>query len=276
MLDRMLTMGKEYLGDWVNLLGHQKAAFEVLTQLFTPQSVMQTPIGRAVLMWYARFDVFIGIMGSFETSFSREWFTTSVEYYESRAAAEPHSVEWKIEACSARLRLISMDMSSLFARGAKQEVTEDEYLVEHGRLAALLDDWKNSWDPALTDASFLVADFPSRNPDPDDIVNPFVPGVLFRPPLFGSTLLMCAYHSIALMHGSQNAAKLTEEARAQMTEHAYAICRICETVEFWPHGPAGSLVILQSCLAMAALFVPQDARHHMWIRRKFAMLERMG
>lgn len=84
----MLTSRKEYLGDWVNLMGHQKAAFEVLTQLFTAQSVMQTPAGRVALMWYSRFDVFIGLMGSFEPSLSREWFSAPVEYYESRAAVE--------------------------------------------------------------------------------------------------------------------------------------------------------------------------------------------
>jgi hypothetical protein len=264
----MLTSRKEYLGDWVNLMGHQKAAFEVLTQLFTAQSVMQTPAGRVALMWYSRFDVFIGLMGSFEPSLSREWFSTPVEYYESRAAAEPNNVSFKIEACSARLRYTSMEMTLLYSKGAKKEVTEDEYIAEHRRLSAVIDGWKDSLDPTLTDASFLVADFPGNQiPNPDAIVNPFAPGVLFRPPLFASTILASEYHSIALMHGSQGASKLTQEARATLVERAYAICQICESVEFWPHSPAGSLIILQACLSIAALYVRRDPRHHMWIRR---------
>jgi len=268
---------EEYLGDWVNLMGHQKAAFEVFTKLFTPQTVMQTPIGRVALMWYARFDVFIGIMGSFKTSLGRAWFAAPVEYYESRAAAEPHNLGWKIEACSARLRLLSQEMSHLFAQGAKQEITEEEYIAEHRRLSTLWDEWKNSWDPALKDPACLVNDFPgSPTPDPDDIVNPFAPGVLFRHPLFASTLMTCEYHSITLMHASQNAMRLTDEDRARLMEHAYAICQICETVEFWPHSPAGSLIVLQSCLAIAALYVRRDPKHHMWIRRKFALLESIG
>ena len=265
------------MGDWVNLMGHQKAAFEVLTQLFTPQTAVQSPVGRVAVMWYSRFDVFIGIMGSFKTSLSREWFTAPVEYYESRAVVEPLKVGWKIEACAARLRLFSMEMSLLFAKGAKQEVTEEEYAAEHRRLSTAWDDWKSNWDPAMLDPAFLVTEFPgSQTPDPNDIVNPFAPGILFRQPLFASTLLTCEYHSVALMLGSQSATKLTDEERGMLMQRAYAICQICETVELWPHSPPGSLVILQSCLAIAALYLRRDPRHYMWLRRKFALLETMG
>ncbi len=273
----MLTLRKEYLGDWVNLMGHQKAAYEILTQLFTPQTAMQSPVGRVAVAWYARFDVFIGIMGSIKTSLSREWFAAPAEYYEARAAAEPHRTAWKVEACAARLRLTSMDMSMLYAMGAKQEVSEEQYTAEHRRLGVAWDEWKASWDPALTDAAFLVTEFPGDvTANPESVVDPFTPGALFRPPLFASTVMTCEYHSIAIMHGSQSAGMLTEEERSRLTGHAYAILQICESVELWPQSPASSLVILQSCLAIAALFVPRDARHHMWIRRKFALLETMG
>lgn len=273
----MLTLRKEYLGDWVNLMGHQRAAFEVLTQLFTPQSAMQSPIGRVALMWYSRFDVFTSIMGSFELSLPRPWFSTPVEYYESRAAAEPNNVGWKVEACSARLRLISMEMALLYAKKAKQEATEDELLAEHRRLTAAFDSWKGSWDPALTDSSFLVTEFPgNQSPDPDDIVNPFAPGVLFRPPLLAATLMACEYNSISLMHGSQSVSTLTEEEQGKLMERANTICQIFETIEFWPQSPPGSLLLLQSSLGMAALFLRRDPRHRMWIRRKFALLETLG
>ncbi|KAK4193712.1 adhesion and hyphal regulator 1 [Podospora australis] len=268
---------EEYLGDWVNLMGHQKAAFEVLTQLFSAQSVMQTPVGRAAHIWYARFDVFIGIMGSIPTTLPHEWFLAAVSFYESRAITEPDNIYWKIEASEARMRVISMEMALLYATRSNEEVSENDYITEHQRLARAIEEWKENWDPALTDASFLVLDFPGdRTPDPGDIVNPFSPGVLFRQPLFASTILRCNYHSITLMHGSQAARKLTDDDQEKMMEHAYAICQICEAVELWPHSPAGSLIRLQSNLAVAALFVRRDARDHMWIRRKFALLEVMG
>jgi hypothetical protein len=258
-------------------MGHQKAAFEVLTNLFTPQTAMQTPVGRAAVMWYARFDVFISIMGSIRPSLPQEWYSAPVEHFEGQVAAEPNNVGWKLEACAARLRMISMEMPLLYAKGAKQEVTEEEYTAEHRRLAAAWDDWKNSWDPALTDAAYAVTEFPgNQTPHPDDIVNPFTPGVLFRPPLFAATLMTCEYHTVALMHASQSALKLTDEDRAKAMERAYAICEIAGAVESWPHSPPGSLIVLQSCLAIATLFMPRDPKHYMWLRRKFALGETIG
>jgi hypothetical protein len=78
------------------------------------------------------------------------------------------------------------------------------------------------------------------------------------------------------MHASQSAKPLTDEDRTRLMGHAYAILQIYETVELWPHSPAGSMVLLQSCLGLAALYVPRDAKHHLWFRRKFALLETMG
>jgi hypothetical protein len=258
-------------------MGHQKAAFEVLTQLFTPQTVMQTPVGRVALMWFSRFDVFIGIMGCFGTTMPPQWYSAPVEYYDAKVAAEPQNVGWKIEACQARLRQTTMEMALLYAKGAKQEITEDEYTASYRRLSEALLDWKESWDPALTDPAFIVSESPEiQSPETDDVANPSTPTVLFRPPLFASTILMCEYHSIVLMHGSQAAVELTGEMRKKLTEHAYSVCKILEMVELWQDSPPGSLIILQSCLGIAALYVPREARRYMWIRRKFALLERMG
>ncbi|KAK0643615.1 hypothetical protein B0T16DRAFT_459741 [Cercophora newfieldiana] len=267
---------EEYLGDWVNLMGHQRAALELLTQLFTPQMIVQTSLGRTILRWYSRFDVFTGIMGSFPCSLTRVWFSTMAEHCSAQAAADPTSSAWKIEACDARLRLISMEMALLFGKGASQEVTQEEYTTEHRRLSGALNAWKSVWDSTLNDPTHLVMDIGAdHDMDSDDIVSP-APGVLFRPPLFAATILVCEWHSISLMHGSQSASDASEEIKSVLMEHANAICRTCATVGEWHESPAGSLIILHPCLAIAALFVQPDAKHHMWIRKKLALLEGMG
>jgi len=274
----LLTWIKEYLGDWVNLMGHQRAAFEVINQLFTPQSAVQTAANRAILTWYVRFDVFVGIMGNFETALPREWFTAAVEFYRAQAASEPDNVMWKIEERSASLRLISMEMSILFGKGARGDLTGDGYFAEHRRLLQELHDWKDAWHPAMTDPSFLVPDFSTSEPvEADPIVRPFTPGILYRPPLFASTLLTCEWHSILIMHGSQAIMGAGAESQfSVLGQHAYAICQIFETVWRWPSTPKGSLISIHACIAIATLFVPREPKYHMWIRRKFALLESMG
>lgn len=275
---------KEYLGDWVNLMGHQRAAFKILSQLLTPQSAMQTSVSRILLTWYARFDISVGMMAGFETMLSREWLSTVVQFAETQVANSPgpELLVWKTEFQAASLRLISMDMSVLFAKGGRGEITTATFSAEYNRLLSRLHEWRSSLDPAVTDSSYLVTDFSGHrralrdNDDNDDVVNPYRAGYLYEKPLFRMTILLAEWNSLILMHKSQEANALQQEPSDELKGHALAICEIFETVELWPGTPKGALMPIQPCLAMAALFVPRDARHHMWMRRKYALIERLG
>jgi hypothetical protein len=50
-------LAKEFLGDWINLSNHQKAACNIITGLYTPQTIMEDEMTRVILGWYIRFDV---------------------------------------------------------------------------------------------------------------------------------------------------------------------------------------------------------------------------
>ncbi|KAL1879361.1 hypothetical protein VTK73DRAFT_7092 [Phialemonium thermophilum] len=269
---------EEYLGDWMSLMGHQRAAFEVLLQMFTPQSVMKTPTGRMIFTWYARFDVFVSTLAGLESTLPREWFSYSIQYYDSQAATNPDNVLWRIEACAARFRLISAELSAFVSKASKRELVGDTFLMEHRRLLDKLRAWRSNWDAALSNPAFMVTDQDvDKTADPNSVVRPCMRGVLFKPPLFAMTILRCEWHSTVVMHESQTpAATGEEEKRRDLAGHAQTICQIFETVCMWPPAPKGSLIILQACLATAALFVPKDPGYHMWIRRKFALLENMG
>ncbi|KAK7431476.1 hypothetical protein QQZ08_001966 [Neonectria magnoliae] len=268
---------EEYLGDWVNLMGHQKAAFEILTNMFTPQTIMQTPMGRMCLQWYARFDNFVALMGGFPTDLPREWFTAMVEFNQSQMMSYPGELRWKMEEWSARLRLISYDMSILFARGSRGQIPAEQFIIEHDHITQLLLEWKENRDPAMCDNRYLVTDFPTPRPvDPDDIVDPYTPGILYEPPLFSTTILSAEWNSIMIMHTCQSSNMTPEILFGELGRLAYTTCQYFETLEHWPSTPKGVLILIQASIAIAALFLPQDARHHMWFRRKFALLETMG
>jgi hypothetical protein len=261
----------------VNEKEYQKAALEILTQIFTPQSAMQSPTGRMIVAWYTRFDVFVAIMGGFPTSLPREWFTTVVEFCRSQISAHPDELRWKSEENSGQLRLISMEMSMLFAKGNRGEISPELFAAEHEFLSKRLQDWKDNWDPAIINPSYLVTNLGNGRPvDADDIVNPYASGLLYDYPLFATTIMIGEWHSIMVMHLSQSSTKARDQLYAELRKHAYTICQIFETVELWPSSPKGSLIMIQASIAIAALFLPHDRRHLMWIRRKFALLETMG
>ncbi|KAI0594954.1 fungal-specific transcription factor domain-containing protein [Biscogniauxia sp. FL1348] len=268
---------EEYLGDWVSLMGHQKAALDILTRLFTPQTVMQSPASRMLLTWYVRFDVFVGMMAGFETTLPREWFSTAIEFYQEQVDKNPDHLGWRTEVQAATLRLISVDMSVLYAKGGRGEISGDAFTAEYGHLTNQLYEWKNKLDPAIQDPNYLITDFKHKEAlDENDIVDPYKPGYLYDFPLFTTTILLAEWHSILVMHKSQEAFTLQREPSEELRGLALAICEIFEAIQLWPSTPNGTLTIIQPCLAIATLFLPRDAKHHGWVRRKYALLEATG
>ncbi|EFY93461.1 C6 finger domain protein, putative [Metarhizium acridum CQMa 102] len=273
---QLLTI-EEYFGDWINLMGHQKAAFQVIRKIFTPDTVMHTPVGRACIDWYTRYDCYVAIMGGFPTDLPREWFNRMNEYNESQLGASPDELRWKISSRSTQLRSVSYDMSMLYARGSRGQIGPEDFTKEHKRITDELLEWKSTWDAALSLPEYLVTDFSyQRDVDPGDIVNPYMPGLLYKQPLFTNTLITTEWTSIMLMHLSQSSDTPAEQVFMEMAKHAYTICQYFETVELWPLKPKGALIPLQPCISIAALFLPRDSRHQMWVRRKFALLDTMG
>ncbi|KID79066.1 uncharacterized protein G6M90_00g023510 [Metarhizium brunneum] len=273
---QLLTI-EEYFGDWINLMGHQKAAFQVVRKIFTPDTVMHTPVGRACIDWYTRYDCYVAIMGGFPTDLPREWFNRMNEYNESQLGASPDEFRWKISSRSTQLRSISYDMSMLYARGSRGQIGPEDFTKEHKRITNELLEWKSTWDAALSVPEYLVTDFSyQRDVVPGDIVNPYMLGLLYEQPLFTNTLITTEWTSIMIMHLSQSSDIPAEQVFIEMAKHAYTICQYFETVEFWPLKPKGALIPLQPCISIAALFLPRDSRHQMWVRRKFALLDTMG
>ncbi|KUI60324.1 hypothetical protein VP1G_07532 [Cytospora mali] len=268
---------EEYLGDWVNLKGHQRAAHEILTQLFTPQSMAQTSLNRTILSWYTRFDILVGLMGGFETGLSRDWYTTLDDHCGAQLASDPENLDWRYEASENRLRLICVDMCTLVSKRAKCEVTEDVFVAEHVKVANRLQEWKSNIGPALTDPSRLI---PSTSGAPDGFFIAYPTQVpVYEAPLTTTTLLICEWHSMVMVYLYQiigDAQEADTTGLGDLSQHAQAVCQVFEAAEQWSSVPKGLLLMLHPCLAIAAMFLPRSPAHNTWLRRKLALLERSG
>lgn len=268
---------EEFLGDWINLLGHQKAAYEILTELYTPQTVMEDQMTRVILGWYMRFDVFAGLMGGFETVLSREWFSSSQDFFAQQATLDPQELDWKIEYTLAQLRLIATDMSLLFAKIGKGEISHEIFLRENQILGRRIEEWKTKMDLALQDPRYLVTDFSGARPvDPDDIVDPYQQNIIFQGRLWVMNIATIDWLSIDLMHKYQTALTLKTQPSRDLAMKGYAICQLFEAMEFYPGSPRGAILACQASLGIALLFLPRDEIHAMWGRRKLALIECNG
>lgn len=218
------------------------------------------------------------MMGGFETALPREWFVSAVQRSKEMVEDNPEDIPWRIEVHATILRLISMDMSILYARSSRGEISPEAFVEDYGRISARLNEWKAGLDPAITDSNYLVTEFQhEQRLTEDDIVNPYRPGSLYRFPLFSTTILILEWHSITIMHKSrQEGYALEQEPSEELRQLALSACEIFETVRLWPETPMGATVTVQACLAIACLFIPRERRYHMWIRRRYASLEATG
>ncbi|KAM0277106.1 hypothetical protein ACHAQH_006050 [Verticillium albo-atrum] len=198
---------EEYLGDWINLMGHQRAACDIITKLFTPETAVQTPLGRMVLTWYSRFDTFVAMMGGFPTALGQEWFTEHIDYARAHISSdeEEQSFHWKTETQYAGLRLLSREMSMLYARINRGQMSPEDFEIAHSKILQKLRDWKVQQDAELDDPASLVTDFSwAPAADESDIVSPYSPGMLYDHPKLSTTSLTVVWLSMVIMHQCQS------------------------------------------------------------------------
>lgn len=261
----------------MNLKSHQKAAYKILTELFTPQTVMQSDMHRVIFDWYSRFDLFAGFLAGSETVLDRHWFVAYHQYYLDNVQRHPDDLVAKMDEAISNYRLLAMELMILFANREKEGVAEADFMRAITSLLSRFQAWRDEMDPALTDSAHRVTDFGgARERDPDDIVDPCTPGVLFGGQLWRMNYAMMGWCSTDIMIKLQFAKTAGKAPPADLTKLAREVCQMYEAIEYWPGTPRGSLISAHPSLGVAVLILPKDERHTMWFRRKFAMVETMG
>ena len=231
---------------------------------------------RKILAWYSRFDVMGGLMSGYQTVLGREWFVASEKYYRQQSLSYPNSIDYKIEASIAKHRLLAVDLALLLAQLPRGVITAETFLRESNKVARQIRTWKESLDPIFRDPSYLVQSFEGKERAPEDIVDPYLPGGLYRGALFTFNFMLIDWHAINLMHGYKTASMLKRPVPQELSIIALDICRLFEAVEYWPGSPPGSMLKAQSGLGLAILVLPKDEKHIMWCRRKLAKIESLG
>ncbi|KAF2180508.1 hypothetical protein K469DRAFT_272356 [Zopfia rhizophila CBS 207.26] len=268
---------EEVLGDWVNLMCHQKAAYEILTRLYTPQTVTKTELLRKVLLWYCRFDLFVGFQSGSEAVLGREWFVAISDWYAQQARENPDNLTLKYEGRFAYSRLIATDVTVLFARKAKGQISDEAFMAALPDLDSRVNSMEKVIDPALLDPSGYVTDWsgaPKR--DPDDIVDPYEPNVIWKGQQWTSNYLLLDMWGIMLMYKLQLSMALRRPPDLEMIAKAYRVAQIFEAIISYPKAPAGTIIEAQASLALATLFLPKDLKTIQWCRRTFAKIESAG
>jgi hypothetical protein len=267
---------EEFLGDWVNLLGHQKAAYQILTDLFTPQTIMQDETRRKIITWYIRFDLFAGMMSGGETALDREWFAASADFYKRQTADKPNDLGARFEEYFATSRLLATDVALLFAGKTKNTMTDEEFTTGVERLTQEFADFGRTIETAFTEPSHFLKSFP-RAPQcsEDDIFNYQDPNFLYAGELSTMNFVLIDHWAIDLMFKYQLAMASGQQPSVELSELAMKKCKMLEAIQYGDDSPT-ALLGCQASLGIMTLFLPKTKEYTMWSRRKFALVEQLG
>ncbi|KAI4271733.1 MAG: hypothetical protein LQ337_005788 [Flavoplaca oasis] len=249
----------------------------MLTELYPMESITDSELGRRILEWYSRFDLFCGFMSGSEPLLGREWLAANMLYYTEQAAQHPESTELKLEAAGASHRMVAIDMALLFGKLPRGAITLEQFRRENEALALRIHNMKEEMEPLLSDDRHTVKSFkgaPER--DEDDIVDPYRPGGLRQGPLWGVNFLMMDWLGTSILHTYQTALILEQEPPPELRKLALEQCRLFEAIQYWPGSVPGSVLSAQAGLGIAVVFLPIDERHIMWSRKKLAAVESQG
>jgi len=261
----------------VSLLGHQQAAYRMLLELYTSQSIVETEMRRKIFEWYTRFDLHGSLMSGNETALGREWFSAIDTYYRQQSLNFPTDINIKFDVAIAKHRLMCTDMALLFAKLPRKAISFAEFQEESNRFAKQIDNWSDDLDPVFRDEQeHRVMDFGGKKKDPDDIVDPYLPGGLSTGPMFSFNFMLQDLLAITVMFKYKMALLLEQPPPLELHNLALELCRLFETIEYWAEAPSGAILKAHASLAIATLFLPKDERHIMWCRRKLAKVESLG
>ena len=270
------------MGDWLNLIGHQKAALTILKTFYTPDSIQATPTLRRILTWYYQFDITVGFLSGNGVVLEREWMVRCHEAFLREKEKHPTSLVAKLEEYINHHRLLAADLAILFAkrtRAKKGQIqqSEQEFWTECDNLARQIRQLEGSRDPALKASmgeEYDILRWLLRGPN--DAVNPtnrrpFYTGELY--PMNFAFIDICALkvmfkHKLAQLEG--------KPPPAECREHAYKAAQMFEAIELCPDSQPGAILAMHQCLAMTCLFLPKDEETVMWLRRKFVSVEAKG
>ncbi|KAK0250104.1 hypothetical protein LTR01_004661 [Friedmanniomyces endolithicus] len=269
---------EEFLGDWTNLLGHQRAAHQILTDLFTPQTIMQDETRRRIISWYIRFDLFAASMAGTETNLGREWFAACAEFYTLQARERPHDLGATFEKFFSTSRLLATDSTLLFAAKKKNTLSDEQFAAEVDNISSQITRFKHLIETVFDEpANFVTVSPDTPAPSAEDDITDFRdPHFLYGGDYFTMNYVLIDFWAIDMMFRNRLATPPSPQVAAQLVEIALKECKMFEAVEHCEQKPPGAILGCQASLGIASLFLPRDRKHTDWCRRKFALIEQKG
>lgn len=261
----------------MNLLGHQKAAHQILIDLFTPQTIMQDETRRKIIAWYTRFDLFVGMMAGGVPALERTWFSASADFYQRSSQDNPNDLGARFEEYFATSRLLAADVMTLFDSNAKNAISDEQFAAGVEKLSVDFAEFSRTIATAFIDPSCFVKSFPDTSAEGDEDLFDFRdPNFLYAGELSTMNFVLLDQWAIELMFKYQVTLLTGQAPSVDLTEIAMKKCKMFDAIQYGGEGGPTAVLGAQASLGIQSLFLPKEMRYTMWCRRKFARIEQLG
>lgn len=246
----------------------------MLLEFYSPHTIMNNELGRAILSWYVRFDLTGALMSENETALNRNWFIAAENFYRQRELDFPDQVEYKMNTIAATHHRVCADLALLFSGFKEMPDARVEQECEPYKDA--LETWYDRLHPSLRDERFFVPSVARQVSTATSIAEIGEACMLWKGPLYEMNFMYLDRLAMLMMFKLKTARRLSRPMPPELQGLALDASVRIEAIEHFPQSPTGALLRVQACLGMASLFLPKDERHIMWCRTKLARIENLG
>jgi hypothetical protein len=259
-------------------MSHQKAAFQILTELYTPETITSSPLSIIILQWYGHFDTYIGMLSGSPSLLTREWHEALHDHFVREYSRNPGDLTLLYEKSMTTTKLLGYDLIRFLNRMNAGELSDAEFETASQSLIKRLDSWEENFPVELMDPNNIVKEFPGSPYNPDDPSDPYKPTFIFSGRNFPSNQFRLGILGIRNMFETKVAAwKGLPKPEKSGKALATVIFQIVNAVRFWPDAPPGALLSLRSIFSLAIfLNIPTRPREIQWARETFAAIEKEG
>jgi hypothetical protein len=216
-------------------------------------------------------------MSGYAAVLDREWVAASEQHYELLIRKNPSNLGYRMEKNIASHRLCAIDMAYLCAKLPRGEITISDFLHNNELIGKRIDVHKAELDDILGTEYNVMSFEGGLKRDPEDVVDPFEPGLLYTGPAWSMNFIRIDWFAIKSLYIYQSALMMQQPPPVELLRDlALEQCKRIEAVEYWHESPPGAFVLAQSSLGLICLLLLRDEKDTMWCRRKLAKAESKG
>jgi hypothetical protein len=256
-------------------MGHQKAAYDMLTRLYTPETITQSEFLLKVLLWYTRFDLFVGFQSGGESVLSQDWYVAVHNHYVAGVQRQPDNLGLGYEERFSYSRLVAKESCDLFARKAKGLLSDEAFMQQLTEVSAKIERLEKDIDPILLDPKDKVQSIPGTL-DPESVVDYHEPGIIWDGPRWTTNYLILDMYGIMFMHHISLCMAMRKPFEEEYVDKAYKAIQAFQAILNYPKAPPGALIEAQATMAIASIFMPKREETTTWCRKQFVKVEAAG